>query len=202
MFCFCQGVGWGLMARTVCERLRAIIRTVSRIRNEWSQLRKNGPSSLFRKTLQWWTPSIISSFPHLGLFIIFHHTVVIVKSFHLNKFSLRIPKDLSAITGNVFLMRDYLLFAFPLGQCSFRCRTQNNMCLLATWRFLFMGNQRLQACAEWIWCKQNNMQLWSFDHICVTDGSLWLRSKSVIFFKAIRTRLKPVSVIQECTSRT
>ena len=126
----------------------------------------------------------------------------IVKSFHLNKFSLRILKDLSAITGNVFLVRDYLLFSFPVGQCSFRCRTQTNMCLLATWRFLFMGNQRLQACAEWIWCKQNNMQLWSFDHICVTDGSLWLRSKSVIFFKAVRTRLKPVSMIQECTSRT
>ena len=79
MFCFCQGVGWGLMARTVCERLRAIIPAVSRIRNEWSQVRKNGPSSLFRKTLQWWTPSFISSFPHLGLFIIFHHTVVIVR---------------------------------------------------------------------------------------------------------------------------
>ena len=92
---------------------------------------------------------------------------------------------------------DSSLFSFPLGQCSFRCRLQNNMCLLATGRFFVVENQRLRACAKWIWCKQNNMQLWSFDHICVTDGSLWLKCKSVIFlnnFKTAGTRLNPQSL--------
>ena len=148
------------------------------------------------------TPSFISSFPHPGLL---HSPLSTVRlsGRYCQKFQFEqvliahSSRFIINLTGNAFLIRDSFLFSFSLGQCSFRCRLQNNMCLLATGRFFVVGNQRLRACAKWIWCKQNNMQLWSFDHICVTDGSLWLKCKSVIFlnnFKIIRTRLNAESL--------
>lgn len=79
-----------------------------------------------------------------------------------------------------FWCENFFLFSFPLGQCSYRCHIKSNMCLLATWKFSVLENQRLPACAKWIWCKEDNMQVWPFDHICVTYGSLWLKRKSVL----------------------